>query len=201
MRTSDLLDAFQRRGWSAAYASPSAPNEHTALLAAAGVATFSCQANRESQLADVLAAVQPTAVVFDRFYAEEAFSFRVRELFPGALRILVSGQARAAVNTGAAAWQPGNHHRRSSCAQSLCCQPPALAPLFVSIDQPTDSHLLLSTHSCHSQDMQDFHALRSARQAAAEAGAPLDAVLAARPTATAPDCLRELAAIHRCGGQ
>ena len=69
MRTSDLIAAFQRRGWAAAYASPSTPNEHSTALAAAGVRTYQCQPNRERQLADVLAAVQPTAVVFDRFYA------------------------------------------------------------------------------------------------------------------------------------
>ncbi len=48
--------------------------------------------------------------------------------------------------------------------------------------------------------LQDFHALRAARQQAAEAGEPLEAVLAARPDAGAQDCLRELAAIHRCRG-
>jgi hypothetical protein len=133
VRTSDLLAAFQRRGWSAAYASSSSPNEHTAALAAAGVATFQCPPNREAQLAQV----QPTAVVFDRFYCEEAFSFRVRELAPGALRVL---------------------------------------------------------------DMQDMHALRAERQRLAEAGASPEEVLACRPDATLPDCLRELAAIHRWAG-
>ncbi|KAL4429361.1 hypothetical protein ABPG77_005135 [Micractinium sp. CCAP 211/92] len=90
--------------------------------------------NREALLVEALAAAAPTAVVFDRFYAEEAFSFRVRELAPRALRIL---------------------------------------------------------------DMQDFHALRACRQRLAEAGAPPAGVLAARPDAHAPECLRELAAIHR----
>ena len=135
VRTSDLLEAFCRRGWRAAYASSSTPNEHTAALQAAGVAAFQCQPNRESQLADILAAVQPTAVVFDRFYSEEAYSFRTRELAPGAMRLL---------------------------------------------------------------DMQDFHALRGGRQRLAEAGAAMEAVQACRPDAVAPDCLRELAAIHRC---
>ncbi|EFN54125.1 hypothetical protein CHLNCDRAFT_9200, partial [Chlorella variabilis] len=134
VRTSDLLEAFCRRGWRAAYASSSTPNEHTAALQAAGVAAFQCQPNRESQLADILAAVQPTAVVFDRFYSEEAYSFRTRELAPGAMRLL---------------------------------------------------------------DMQDFHALRGGRQRLAEAGAAMEAVQACRPDAVAPDCLRELAAIHR----
>lgn len=53
-------------------------------------------------------------------------------------------------------------------------------------------------------DMQDFHSLRRARQAAVEASAcatTLDATLAAlecRPTANDPTLLRELGSIHRC---
>jgi hypothetical protein len=148
VRTSDLIAAFQQRGWAAAYASPSTANEHTEQLRTAGVATFACQPNREHQLATVLEAVQPTVVVFDRFYAEEAFSFRVRELAPAALRVL---------------------------------------------------------------DMQDFHALRAARQQLIESSngsgssggggdadlSAIQAALACRPDAAAGDCLRELAAIHR----
>ena len=88
MRTCDLLEAFRARGWAAAFASSSAPNEHTAALQGAGVATYSCPPNREAALAEVLAAARPTVVVLDRFYAEEAFSFRVRELAPRALRVL-----------------------------------------------------------------------------------------------------------------
>ncbi|KAL4458640.1 hypothetical protein ABPG75_013505 [Micractinium tetrahymenae] len=134
VRTSDLLASFQRRGWAATYACSSAPNEHAAALAAAGVATHGVPPNREAALAEALAAAAPAAVVFDRFYNEEAFSFCVRELAPHALRVL---------------------------------------------------------------DMQDFHALRACRQRLAEAGAPPAEVLAARPDAHAPECLRELAAIHR----
>lgn len=88
VRTSDLLASFQRRGWAASYACSSAPNEHAAALAAAGVATHGVPPNREALLTEALTAAAPTAVVFDRFYAEEAFSFRVRELAPQALRIL-----------------------------------------------------------------------------------------------------------------
>ena len=46
-------------------------------------------------------------------------------------------------------------------------------------------------------DMQDMHSLRAAREAAAKAGASPAEVLACQPDAAAPDCLRELAAIHR----
>lgn len=95
VRTSDLLTSFQRHGWAASYACSSAPNEHAAALSSAGVATHGVPPNREALLAEALNAAAPTVVVFDRFYAEEAFSFRVRELAPHALRVL-DMQARAA---------------------------------------------------------------------------------------------------------
>ena len=46
------------------------------------------QANRERELSEALESSAPSVVIFDRFYAEEMFSFRVRELCPGALRVL-----------------------------------------------------------------------------------------------------------------
>lgn len=105
-----------------------------AALEAAGVATSLLPANRETELVALLAAFPPDVVVFDRFTTEEAFSFRVRELCPSALRVL---------------------------------------------------------------DTQDLHALRRRRGVLVEAGASLDAVLAASPAADDADLLRELAAIHR----
>jgi hypothetical protein len=80
VRTSDLLAAFSERNWRAAYASSSNSNEHTSALQAAGVTTFHCQPNRTSQLEDIVEATQPSVVVFDRFYTEEAFSFRIRQV-------------------------------------------------------------------------------------------------------------------------
>ena len=73
MRTSDLVSSFQERGWAAAFASSSSPNDHTAVLQAAGVATRQLLPNRAAELESAIADTQPAAVVFDRFYAEEAF--------------------------------------------------------------------------------------------------------------------------------
>ncbi|KAK9811810.1 hypothetical protein WJX72_010518 [[Myrmecia] bisecta] len=88
VRTSDILTAFQSWGWSVAYVSSARPNAHSELLAAQGCRTFSCLPNREADFAAVLQQVHPSICVFDRFYAEEAFSFRVRELAPQALRVV-----------------------------------------------------------------------------------------------------------------
>ena len=88
VRTEGLLSAFQRWGYDVSYAAAAKPNKYTELLRGSGVAVYECGPNREEQLASVLDETQPTVVVFDRFMAEEAYSFRVRELAPDALRVL-----------------------------------------------------------------------------------------------------------------
>ena len=57
-------------GFSVAYGAAAAPNHHTQLLAAQGVATHQVAPNRKAELEAVLAAVRPELVFFDRFYAE-----------------------------------------------------------------------------------------------------------------------------------
>ena len=88
VRTEGLIRAFQQWGYDVSYAAGAAPNEYTDRLREAGVATFECGPNREADLSRVIATSQPTVVIFDRFFNEEAFSFRVRELAPDALRVL-----------------------------------------------------------------------------------------------------------------
>ncbi|GAB4821957.1 hypothetical protein N2152v2_009003 [Parachlorella kessleri] len=88
VRTADLIGGFQEWGFDVAYASSSRPNSHSELLESQGVPAIHCAPNREEELAGILQAVNPDVCVFDRFYAEEAFSFRVRDLAPGALRVL-----------------------------------------------------------------------------------------------------------------
>ena len=88
VRTESLLKAFGDWGYSVHYAAAAKPNAATEALRKSGVTVYECGPNREELLAAVLAAAQPTVVVFDRFASEEAFSFRVRELVPDALRVL-----------------------------------------------------------------------------------------------------------------
>ena len=88
VRTAALCRHFHASGWRVAFLSAADRNGPEAALAATGVTTFSIKANRERELAEALASTRPSVVVFDRFYAEEMFSFRVRELCPQALRVL-----------------------------------------------------------------------------------------------------------------
>lgn len=88
VRTMSLLRAFQSWGWRVHYLACARPNEHTDRLEASGVRTHHVAPNRGADFDAALAAAAPDAVVFDRFTAEEAFSFRVRAARPNAARVL-----------------------------------------------------------------------------------------------------------------
>ena len=88
VRSCDLISSFQERDYAVSYASPSTPNEHTSLIQKSGVQTFECPPNNEDAFTAVLHSTRPSIVLFDRFYAEEMFSFRVKEIVPDALRVL-----------------------------------------------------------------------------------------------------------------
>ena len=71
------------------FVSPAVPTAvGTEALAAAGAQALPCRINRQEDIAAAVAASAPSVVVFDRFYSEEAHGSRVRELAPGALRVL-----------------------------------------------------------------------------------------------------------------
>jgi len=88
VRSCDLISSFQERNYAVSYASPSTPNEHTSLIQKTGVNTFECAPNNARNFATVLQSTRPSIVIFDRFYAEEMFSFRVKDILPDALRVL-----------------------------------------------------------------------------------------------------------------
>ena len=88
VRTGSLLRAFQSWGWRVHFVACAKPNRHAESLAASGVVTHHVPPNRGAEFEAALAAANPDAVVFDRFMAEEAFSFRVRAACPKAARIL-----------------------------------------------------------------------------------------------------------------
>ena len=88
VRTTDLIESFQQRDYAVSYVSPSTPNHHTNVIQSTGIQTFECPLNNEGDFTEVLSTAQPDVVIFDRFYAEEMFSFRVKDLFPNALRVL-----------------------------------------------------------------------------------------------------------------
>ena len=88
VRTTSLLRVFQAWGWRVHYLACARPNEHTDILEASGVRTHHVAPNRGAEFEAALEAAAPDAVIFDRFMAEEAFSFRVRAARASAARIL-----------------------------------------------------------------------------------------------------------------
>ena len=88
VRTRSLLEAFQAWGWRVHYLACARANEHTESLERSGITTHRVSPNRGADFEDALDQAEPDAVIFDRFTAEEAFSFRVRAARPNAARIL-----------------------------------------------------------------------------------------------------------------
>lgn len=110
-----------------------------------------------------------TSACCDRFYTEEAYSFRVRELFPDALRILDMQDM---------------HSLRAGQLTAACA-----APKHV-LSQISWGHLW--------PEAGDLICVECAvRQAVIERGGSLTEALTTPPLANEPVLQRELAAIHR----
>ncbi|WP_062063841.1 glycosyltransferase [Cellvibrio sp. OA-2007] len=86
-RMLELIHVFLARGCAVTFASAAALSEHRFNLASIGVAEKSIALNCSSFDA-FIAELQPDAVLFDRFFTEEQFGWRVEQVCPSALRIL-----------------------------------------------------------------------------------------------------------------
>ncbi len=86
-RMMQLIDTFLQQGWEIVFGSAALRGEHRVDLPGLGV--------REKQLAlncqsfdDFVSNFQPHLVIFDRFFTEEQFGWRVEQSCPDALRVL-----------------------------------------------------------------------------------------------------------------
>lgn len=86
-RMLQLLAPMRERGWEITYAATAAPSAYSADLASMGIETLEVRAN-DSTFDVVLKALAPDMVLFDRFYLEEQFGWRVAEHCPAAIRVL-----------------------------------------------------------------------------------------------------------------
>lgn len=86
-RMLELIQVFLSQGWQVVFASAAALSEHRFDLAAIGVQEQSIQLN-DSSFNHYLEILKPDAVLFDRFFTEEQFGWRVEQVCPNALRIL-----------------------------------------------------------------------------------------------------------------
>lgn len=86
-RMMELIKLFQSQTWSIVFASAAALSEHRADLPSIGVQEKSIALN-DSSFNEYLAKLKPDAVLFDRFFTEEQFGWRVEQVCPKALRLL-----------------------------------------------------------------------------------------------------------------
>lgn len=82
-----ILAMFRAHNWHITFASPATKTAHMADLAARGIDTAEIALN-DSSFDEFITALQPDAVMFDRFMMEEQFGWRVEKHCPDALRIL-----------------------------------------------------------------------------------------------------------------
>ena len=83
----ELLALFRGQGWQVIFASAAALSEHRADLSSLHIAEKSIALNSDS-FDHYVAQFQPDMVLFDRFFSEEQFGWRVEKACPTALRVL-----------------------------------------------------------------------------------------------------------------
>ncbi|RYY76862.1 MAG: glycosyltransferase [Gammaproteobacteria bacterium] len=86
-RMLELIQLFLAQEWEIIFASAAALSEHRADLMRLGVVEKTIALN-DSSFNEYLKDIQPDAVLFDRFFTEEQFGWRVEQVCPQALRIL-----------------------------------------------------------------------------------------------------------------
>jgi len=86
-RTMQLIEQFQQQNWKVTFASAAADSEYAVDLKALNIDKVSIQLNNKN-FDDFIKKLNPSIVVFDKFYTEEQFGWRVAENCPDALRIL-----------------------------------------------------------------------------------------------------------------
>lgn len=86
-RMMELLFLFRSQGWQVVFASAAALSAHRADLSPLQIEEKSIDLNCDS-FDDFVAGYQPDMVLFDRFFTEEQFGWRVEKVCPTALRVL-----------------------------------------------------------------------------------------------------------------
>ena len=86
-RMLELIELFLAQDWQVVFASAAALSEHRADLPSIGVQEKSIELNSAS-FNEFIAELKPNTVLFDRFFTEEQFGWRVEQVCPNALRLL-----------------------------------------------------------------------------------------------------------------
>ncbi len=86
-RMIELLELFRKQGWSVSFASAAALSEHRADLSSLQIPELQIALNCDS-FDELVSELQPDMVLFDRYFTEEQFAWRVERAWPQALRVL-----------------------------------------------------------------------------------------------------------------
>ena len=86
-RMLEMLELFRAQSWEVIFASAASLSSHRAPLAGLGVQEKIIELNADS-FDDFVRALEPDMVLFDRFYTEEQFGWRVEKNCPQAMRVL-----------------------------------------------------------------------------------------------------------------
>lgn len=133
-----VLRPFIRQGWDVTYASTATNSEHAVDLPSLGVSIERAKTN-DSDFDDLLRSLQPEVVIFDRFFIEEQFGWRVEQHCPNALRILNSEDLHSLRNARERARRKGEALRESDLKNEV-------ARREVAAILRSDLTLIISTH-------------------------------------------------------
>ena len=87
VRTLEISLFIQRLGYQLVGIAPGETSPHSEAWEKNGVRTLTCDPN-SSEAAEILKTLSPELVVYDRFYTEEKFGWRAREVWPDALQMI-----------------------------------------------------------------------------------------------------------------
>ncbi len=87
VRTFEMSHFLLRLGYELVAVAPGEATLHSGAWEKAGVRTLTCDPN-SSVSAKILETLSPDLVFYDRFYTEEKFGWRARELWPDALQVV-----------------------------------------------------------------------------------------------------------------
>lgn len=86
-RMMDLIRLFLEQNWTLHFASSATSTDHSLNLKNLGIQTHSIALNCDS-FETVVQSIRPDLVIFDRYYTEEQFGWRVEKAAPEALRVI-----------------------------------------------------------------------------------------------------------------
>ena len=105
-----VLRPFLQQGWDVTYASTALDSKYAVDLPTQGVSVERVRVN-DSEFDDLLRALKPDVVIFDRFFVEEQFGWRVEQQCPSALRVLNSEDLHSLRDAREAVFRQGTSPR------------------------------------------------------------------------------------------